>query len=111
MLMLTWPGRFAIAAGTATTTGQGFWSGGQQGKDQSQAEIAHRRHERSGCVGVVWRLLGGMHGGGHPGAALGVNALAVQLTPLLKGRLKGKSLGLVAAWGHGDIQEGSTRNS
>jgi hypothetical protein len=40
-----------------------------------------------------------------------VNALAAQLTPLLKSCLKSKPLGLVDAWGHGDIQEGSTRNS
>ena len=45
MLMLTRTWGFAIAAGPAPATGQGFWSGGQQGKDQSQAEIARRIHD------------------------------------------------------------------
>ena len=41
MLVLARTSGFAIAAGAAAAAGQGFRCGGQQSKNQSQAEVAH----------------------------------------------------------------------
>jgi hypothetical protein len=83
MLVLARSGGFAIAAGASAAAGQGFRCGGQQSKDQSQAEVAHCSHESV----VVWGVLCRMLRAGHPVVAHGVHALATELTCFLKGHL------------------------